>query len=300
MLVGQAIKPWQHNQVARRAAGIYRRAQRYPLVPLCLLLFLLVIPALLAPLVAPHDPIEGHLSERLAPPAWLAGGSWDYVLGTDKQGRDILSRIIYGARISLSVSLVSIALAGSFGTMLGLAAAYSGGWLDAVVMRFVDAFLALPLVLVALVAVAVFGPSFLTVIGVVTAVLWTSYARQVRAEALSIKHMDFIARARVVGASDLRIMFRHILPNVVNTIIVIATLEMGSVILLEATLSFLGAGIPRPDPSWGVMVADGRDQITSAWWMSFFPGVALMLVVLSANVLGDWLRDHFDPKLRQV
>jgi peptide/nickel transport system permease protein len=280
--------------------AIYAHAKGYPLIPLCLLLLLLVIPALLAPLIAPYDPIEGRLSERLAPPAWLTGGSSGHLLGTDKQGRDILTRIIYGARISLSVSLASIALAGSIGTVTGLAAAYFGGWLDAIVMRIVDAFLSMPLVLVALVVVAVFGPSFLTVIGVVTAVLWTSYARQVRAEALSVKHMDFVARARVVGASDLRIMFRHILPNVMNTIIVLATLEMGSVILLEATLSFLGAGIPRPDPSWGVMVADGRDQITAAWWMSFFPGFALMMVVLSANVLGDWLRDHLDPKLRQV
>jgi peptide/nickel transport system permease protein len=280
--------------------AVSAQARRYPLVPAGLLLLLLVIPALLAPVLVPYNPIEGRLAERLTPPAWLPGGSWDHLLGTDKQGRDILTRIIYGARISLSVSLASIALAGTLGTVAGLAAAYFGGWLDAVVMRIVDAFLSMPLVLVALVAVAVVGPRFFTVIGVVTAVLWTSYARQVRAEALSIKQLDFVARARVVGASNMRIMFRHILPNVVNTIIVIATLEMGSVILLEATLSFLGAGIPRPDPSWGVMVADGRDQITAAWWMSFFPGFALMLVVLSANVLGDWLRDHLDPKLRQL
>ena len=300
MLVGQAERPWQQIQAGRRLSAVSAQARRYPLVPVCLLLILLVIPALFAPLLVPYNPIEGRLSERLAPPAWLPGGSWDHLLGTDKQGRDILTRIIYGARISLSVSLASIALAGSLGTVAGLAAGYFGGKLEAVVMRIVDAFLSMPLVLVALVAVAVFNASFFTVIGVVTAVLWTSYARQVRAEALSIKQMDFVARARVIGASDVRIMFRHILPNVVNTIIVIATLEMGSVILLEATLSFLGAGIPRPDPSWGVMVADGRDQITAAWWMSFFPGFALMLVVLSANVLGDWLRDHLDPKLRQV
>jgi peptide/nickel transport system permease protein len=300
MLAGQAVRSWQQNQVARRFAVLYAHAKRYPLVPLCLMVLLLVIPALFAQLIAPYDPIEGRLSQRLAPPSWLAEGSWDHLLGTDKQGRDILTRIIYGARISLSVSLASIALAGSLGTLMGLAAAYFGGWLDAVVMRIVDAFLSMPLILVALVAVAVFGPGFFTVIGVVTALLWTSYARQVRAEALSVKQMDFVARARVIGASDWRIIFRHILPNVVNTIIVIATLEMGSVILLEATLSFLGAGIPRPDPSWGVMVADGRDQITAGWWMSFFPGLALMMVVLSANVLGDWLRDHLDPKLRQV
>ena len=281
-------------------ARSYRLARRYPVVPILLLVCFLAVPALFAPVLAPHDPIEGQLSERLVPPAWQDGGSWNHVLGTDKQGRDILTRIMYGARISLSVSLVSIALAGTIGTGLGLAAGYFGGWLDAIVMRIVDSFLAMPLILVALVAVVVFSPGLLTVIGVISALLWTSYARQVRAETLAIKQMDFVARARVVGASDVRIMFRHILPNVVNTIIVIATLEVGNVILLEATLSFLGAGIPRPEPSWGVMVADGRDQITIAWWMAFFPGIALMMVVLGANALGDWLRDHFDPRLRQV
>jgi len=265
-----------------------------------ILLFLLVLPALFADVIAPYDPLEGRLSERLVPPFWLQGGSVDHLLGTDKQGRDILTRIIFGARISLAVSLCAIVIAGTIGTSLGLMAAYFGKWTDAIIMRVVDTFLSMPLILMALVTVAVFGPGFLTVIGVVAALLWIGYTRQVRGEALSIKQLDFVARAKVAGASNVRIMFRHILPNVVNTIIVLATLEVGAVILLESTLSFLGAGIPRPHPSWGVMVADGRDHIIAAWWIAFFPGLAIMTVVLSANMLGDWLRDHLDPKLRQV
>lgn len=277
-----------------------RKANRLPLIPMGILLFLLVMPAVFAEVIAPYDPLEGRLSERLVPPFWMTGGSDAHLLGTDKQGRDILTRIIYGARISLAVSLCAILIAGTIGTSLGLMAAYFGKWTDAVIMRVVDTFLSMPLILMALVTVAVFGPGFLTVIGVVSALLWIGYTRQVRGEALTIKQLDFVARAKVAGASHVRIMFKHILPNVVNTIIVLATLEVGSVILLESTLSFLGAGIPRPHPSWGVMVADGRDHIIAAWWIAFFPGLAIMTVVLSANMLGDWLRDHLDPKLRQV
>jgi peptide/nickel transport system permease protein len=167
-------------------------------------------------------------------------------------------------------------------------------------MYLVDVFLSLPLILMALVLVAIFQPGFLTTIAVVSILLWSRYARQVRGEALALKHRDFIARAKVAGSSPWRILFKHILPNVANTLIVLATLQVGTVILLESTLSFLGAGIPRPQPSWGVMVADGRDLIVTAWWIAFFPGLAILLVVLSMNMLGDWLRDHLDPRLRQV
>lgn len=289
--------PWSSLHRLRKAVA---EAARYPLISGAILVFALVVPAIFANQLAPHDPLEQRLVERLKPPAWMDGGSWDYVLGTDKQGRDILSRMIYGARISLAVSLIAIFLGGSVGTTLGLLAGYFGGWVDDLIMRIVDLFLSLPLILMALVLVAVLGPGFGTVITVVSLLIWARYARQVRGETLSLKERDFVARARVAGASHLRIMFRHILPNVVSTLLVLATLQVGSVILLESTLSFLGAGIPRPDPSWGVMVADGRDHIVSAWWIAMFPGFAIMLAVLSMNLLGDWLRDRLDPKLSQV
>ena len=283
-----------------RLARWVHQWRRLPLIPVTVLLVFLVLPAVFAEPLAPHDPLEQRLGERLKPPAWLPGGSWDNVLGTDKQGRDVLSRMIFGARISLAVSLIAIFIGGSVGTSLGLVAGYFGGWVDDLIMRVVDLFLSLPLILMALVLVAVFGPSFTTVIAVVSILIWARYARQVRGEVLTIKQLDFVARAHVAGASHLRIMFRHILPNVMNTLLVLATLQVGAVILLESTLSFLGAGIPRPDPSWGVMVADGRDLILTAWWISLFPGIAIMVGVLAMNLLGDWLRDQLDPRLRQV
>lgn len=300
MASGTALQIPERRPWAGGLPKVWRTIRRYPVIPVAVLLFVLVLPAIFANVISPYDPLEGQLGKRLTPPFWLQGGSAENWLGTDKQGRDILTRIIYGARISLMVSISAIFIGGTIGTTLGLSAAYFGGWTDAIIMRVVDTFLSMPLILLALVVVAVFGPSFFTVIGVVSALLWVGYCRQVRGEALTIKSLDFIARARVAGASAPRIMFKHILPNVFNTIIVLATLEVGSVILLESTLSFLGAGIPRPNPSWGVMVADGRDHIIAAWWIAFFPGVAIMTVVLSANLMGDWMRDFLDPKLRQV
>jgi len=263
-------------------------------------MFLLVIPALLATQVAPYDPLEGSLANRLKPPAWQQGGTSEYLLGTDKLGRDILSRLIHGARVSLMVSLVAIFVGGIIGTSLGLMSGYFGGWVDAVLMRLVDISLSLPTILLALVLVAAVGPSFGTVIAVLVVLLWARYARLVRGETLSIKERDFIARARVAGASHTRIMVRYIFPNVVNSLVVLATLQVGYVILLESALSFLGAGLPRPIPAWGLMIADGRELIVRAWWVSMFPGLAIMLTVLSLNLLGDWLRDHLDPKLRNV
>jgi peptide/nickel transport system permease protein len=289
--------PW-YLTFLRGLRSIFQ-VRRFPGVALVILVFLLVIPGLFAEWIAPHDPIKGSLSARLKPPMFW-GGSADHPLGTDKVGRDVLSRIIYGARVSLRVSLEAIVVSGFIGTTLGLISGYFGGKVDALIMRLVDISLGLPIILVALVFVAAIGPSFTTVIAVITVLLWARYARQVRGETLSIKAHDFIARARVAGASHLRIMFRYILPNVVNTLIVLATLQVGFVILLESSLSFLGAGIPRPTPAWGLMVADGRELIVTAWWISMFPGLAIMLTVLSLNLLGDWLRDHLDPKLRNV
>lgn len=296
-----------------RVLGVRRTlstARRYPIFPLTILLLVLVIPAIFADWVAPYNPRIGSLSNRLTPPAWVSGGgegllaepsgSWAHPLGTDGQGRDILSRIIHGARVSLTVALISIFLAGLVGTALGLIAGYFGGNIDHLVMRTVDVAISIPGILLALVLAVILGPSFQTVILVVVAIFWSRYARLVRGETLRIKAQDFINRARVSGASNFRIIARHIFPNVVNTIIVLATLEVGQVILLEASLSFLGAGLPRPTPAWGLMVAGGRELIVSSWWVAFFPGLAILLAVLSMNLMGDWLRDKLDPKLRNV
>ena len=273
---------------------------RYPIIPLLILAGLLFIPAIFADVIAPHDPVKINLSDRLQPPAWLEGGSFTYFLGTDRQGFDILSRIVHGARISLAISLLAIALGGGVGTLLGLIAAYRGGWVDTLIMRIVDIKLAFPSILLALVLVAVMGGGFTTVVLVIALLLWARFARMLRGEALSIKEQDFIARAQVAGASPMRIMMRHIFPNVVNTVVVLATLEIGHVIILESTLSFLGAGLQQPTPAWGLMVADGRTLIVSAWWLFFFPTLAIVLTVLAMNLLGDWLRDRLDPKLRNI
>ena len=297
----------------RTANGVWRAlgtARRYPIIPVAILLLVLVLPAIFADWVAPHDPVVGSLSERLAPPFWVEaegegiyatpGGSLKHMLGTDKQGRDILSRIIYGARVSLTVAAISIFLAGILGTSLGLIAGYFGGNIDHLVMRAVDICLSMPAILFALVLAVVLGPSFQTVIIVIVTIFWSRYARLVRGETLSIKSQDFVARARVAGASNARIIARHVFPNIVNTIIVLATLEVGQVILLESTLSFLGAGLPRPTPAWGLMVADGRELLVTSWWLTVWPGTAILLSVLSMNLLGDWLRDRLDPKLRNL
>ena len=285
---------------ARAVGLVWTFLRRYPVIPVAVLLIVLVIPALFAEIIAPHDPIDGNLRARLLPPAWTDGGDWSYPLGSDRQGRDILSRMIFGARTAALVSLAALAVGATIGSLLGLVAGYLGSWWDHIIMRLVDINLSLPLILLALVLVVLFEPGTATTVAVVALLLWSRYARQVRAEVLTLKEMDFVARARVAGASNLRIIFRHILPNVFNTIIVLATLQVGNVILLEASLSFLGAGIPPPNPAWGVMVAEGRDFIVTSWWLSVIPGLAIMFTVLSMNLLGDWLRDYLDPKLRQL
>ena len=281
---------------------VWAEARRYPLFPIVLLLVVLIIPAIFADWIAPHDPKLGTLSTRLLPPAWMEGGDPQYILGTDRVGRDILSRVMHGARVSVVIAGIAIFIAGVLGTSLGIAAGYWGGWVDALVMRLVDISLSIPIILLALVIVAATKPSIANVVLVLVLLLWSRYARLVRGETLAVRVQDFIARARVSGASHRRIMLRHVFPNVFNSVIVLATLNVGFVIILEATLSFLSVGIPPPQPAWGLMVADGRVLIASAqgWWVSLFPGLAIMLVVLSMNLLGDWLRDRLDPKQRQV
>jgi peptide/nickel transport system permease protein len=270
-----------------------------PTIPL-VIVTLLVLCGLFAPLLAPHSPVEGSLGERLVPPLGMEGSKANHPLGTDRLGRDTLSRLLYGARISLSVSVVGIALTGALGSLVGLLAGFFGGWVDTVLMRIVDVSLSLPGILIAVLLSVVFEPSFTNVIIVVVFLLWPSYARLVRGETLGLKQQEFVALARIAGCSDITIMFRHIVPNLLPSILVLATLHVGYVIVLEAALSFLGVGIPPPTPSWGVMVADGRGLIEQAWWVSILPGVAILVTVLSLNILGDWVRDRLDPKLRQV
>jgi peptide/nickel transport system permease protein len=237
---------------------------------------------------------------KLVPPIWMERGTWDHPLGTDRFGRDVLSRIIYGSRISLVVSLLVIGVAGTIGTLVGLISGYRGGITDAILMRLTDIGLSLPTILIAVVLVAVSEPSFRNVVLVISLLLWPRFARQIRGEALALKEQDFVAFAVVAGRSSTWIISHHILPNVVPTLLVICTLQVGYVILLEGSLSFLGVGVPPPNPAWGLMIADGRGFLATAWWISLFPGLAMLLTVLAVNLLGDWLRDRLDPKLRQI
>jgi peptide/nickel transport system permease protein len=261
---------------------------------------LVVLIAVFAPLLTPYDPTSGALKDNLLPPFWLHEGSWSHPLGTDMLGRDVFSRLVYGARASVTVALIAIFVAGTIGTIIGVVGGYFGGWTDILVMRMVDLMLSMPLLLMAFVLAFVWGPSFINVIIVLVLFLWAQYARQVRGEVLTVRERDFVSLARVAGASHIRTMLRHIFPNVVNTLIVLAMLQVGRVILLEASLSFLGVGLPPPQPAWGLMVADGRGMLHSAWWISVAPGVAIIFTIVSLNVFGDWLRDMLDPKLRQV
>jgi len=228
-------------------------------------------------------------------------GSTKFLLGTDHLGRDILSRVIYGARISLLVSVVTLAVGGTIGVTMGLVAGWYGGFVDEFMMRLVDIKLAIPLILIALVLVITLGQSLWIIVTVLCLFIWPRFARQVRGEVLQLKHMDYVSLAKVSGASTPRILFIHIFPGTINTLIVVATLQVGIVILLESTLSFLGAGVPPPTAAWGSMVSDGRDQLAAgAWWISTFPGVAIMITVMSLNWFGDWLRDTLEPRLRQL
>jgi peptide/nickel transport system permease protein len=258
------------------------------------------VAAVFAPWLAPRSPTDGDITQKSIPPAWMEGADPEHPLGTDRFGRDVLSRIIWGSRISLMVSLVAIGVAGTLGTLLGLVSGYRGGLIDAFFMRLTDVGLSLPIILIAVVMVAVSEPSFGNVILVIALLLWPRFARQIRGETLAIKEQDFVALAVVAGRSSAWIISRHIFPNVVPTLLVISTLQVGYVILLEGTLSFLGVGVPPPNPAWGLMIADGRGFLATAWWISLFPGLAMLLTVLAVNLMGDWLRDHLDPKLRQA
>lgn len=250
--------------------------------------------------IAPYDPNKQVVRDRFLPPAFMEGGKSDYLLGTDKLGRDILSRVVHGARVSLSVSLLAIFITAAIGTVLGILAGYIKGRVDGFVMRIVDMALSFPFLLLAMLLAVAIGPGFWTVVFALSVLGWAGYARMIRGESLRIGQSDFVAQARVSGASPLRIMLRHIFPNIVNSLIIIMTLQVGMMILAEAALSYIGIGITAPTASWGSMVSDGRAELDRAWWISVFPGICIGLVVMSGNFLGDWIRDKLDPRLRQL
>lgn len=281
------------------AARAYTNFRRWPVLPVAMLA-ILVFAAVFAPIISPHSPVKGDLRARSKPPVWLEGGETKHLLGTDNQGRDIFSRIIYGARVSMSFAAATMLLSVALGAIIGAISGYYGGHIDEILMRLVDLQNALPFILAALVVVGVFGPSFTTLLIIIALFSWGTTARQIRGEVLQLKQMDYVALARVAGASSPRIILQHLIPGVTNTLIVVATLGTGQIILTEATLSFLGVGIPPPEPAWGSMVAFGRNYIATEWWIAVIPGVAIALVVVSLNFLGDWLRDYFDPRLRQL
>ena len=268
--------------------------KKAPWVPIIILggfVFIVVF----ADIIAPYSPTAMNLPNRLLPP-----GTEGHILGTDTLGRDLLTRLFYGGRVSLVVSLVVLLVAGTIGLTVGIVAGYLGGKVDAILMRVVDIFLSFPPILLAIIFAVTLGPGMRTIIVAISAVYWARFSRVIRADVLQIKEQEFVALARVAGCSPLYIMVRHILPNVFDMWVVILSLQIGAVIKLEATLSFLGAGIPPPTPSWGRMVGDGRVYIDTAWWLCLVPGGALAAVILSFNMFGDWLRDVMDPRLRGV
>jgi peptide/nickel transport system permease protein len=292
-----------------RAISRTRLTRNLTLIIPATILALMVIMAIFANLswmglpnvgLAPHDPNRIVITDRFLPPSFMEGGKSDYLLGTDKLGRDVLSRIIHGSRISLSVSMLVILITSFIGTLLGIIAGYAGGRVDGFIMRVTDVALSFPGLLLAMLLAVAIGPGYWTVVFALSILNWAGYARLIRSEALRLRQSDFVAQARVNGASAARIMTRHLFPNVVNSLVVMITLSVGMIILAEAALSFLGVGVPAPTASWGSMVSDGRGYLDTAWWISAFPGIAIGLVVMSGNFLGDWLRDKLDPRLRQI
>lgn len=280
--------------------------RRWPIIP-GVVLTALVFAAVFAPWISPMGPIDQNLRARTAPPFWYS--EWyashprverTYILGADHVGRDVLSRMLHGSRISLMVAMVALVAGTLTGTALGLLSGYYGGLPDEIITRTVDVWHALPFLLIAILAAMTLGQSVTIVMALLAFAAWSSGVRNVRAEVLTLKTRDYVLQARIAGASDARILFRHLLPGVINTVVVIASLRVGGLILAEAGLSFLGAGIPPPTPTWGNMISEGREYLNSAWWIAFFPGVAIFLVVMSFNFVGDWLRDRWDPRLRQV
>ncbi len=282
-----------------RPSRIFDFLRTWPVIPIIVIIVLAAM-AIFAPVIETQPPLKNNIRERLIPPIWSSDGNFAHPLGTDNIGRDMWSRLVHGARISLMVAGVALVTGTIVGTALGLTAGYFGGIFDEVIMRFVDIWFGLPFILVAMIIAVMLTPSVNTMMGILALLVWSSYVRYIRAEVLSLRERDYVSLARVAGASTVRVLIRHVLPGVINTVLVIATLRTGQLILAEATLSFLGAGIPPPTATWGNMVADGREYLRDAWWVSTLPALAIFLIVMSLNFLGDWMRDRFDPRLRQL
>jgi peptide/nickel transport system permease protein len=299
------------SRAARRSYGV---AREIPLLPF-LILAVLACAAVFAPLIAPHsalDPVKPTRVQCMArydipecpyvdamPPFWAAQGTLGTPLGTDSLGRDVLSRLIFGARISLIVALTGTLVAGAIGTVLGVMAGYLGKWWDQVLMRVTDAWLTLPSLVFAILLSSVRGPGLWNVVLILALVFWSRYARAVRGEVLTLRERDFVRLAEINGVRKRKIISRHLLPNVMNTVMVLFSLQVGVAVIIEASLSFLGVGVPPPEPSWGLMMAQERDTLMSGkWWLTIFPGVCITMLVLASNMLGDWLRVRLDPQLR--
>jgi len=284
---------------AQRWRGLGWLWSRSPLVIVGgTILLIMILASVLAPLLAPADPIQPGFSQRLEPVAGL-GGSLEHPLGTDNLGRDILSRLLYGGRLSLGLTIVGVFLGALLGVSLGVTSGYVGGWADSLIMRVADVQLSFPIILLAITIVAVLGTSLRAIVGVLAISGWVLYARTVRATVLTIREEDYVEAAYALGASTPRIVLRHVVPNMWAPVLVIGSSQFATLVLLESGLSFLGLGVQPPDPSWGNMLAEGRDYLNNAWWLATIPGIAISLVVLGANLLGDGLRDLLDPRLRQ-
>ena len=279
----------------KRLFGLLEGVPKFPLA----ILLVVVTAAIFGPWIVPFDLEESNLIEQFLPPIWKEGGSLVHVFGTDHLGRDVLSRLIVGARISLVVGLLAVLFSGFVGTLVAITAGYLGGVHDAILMRMTDAMLSMPYLLIGVALAGILGPGMLNLVVVLAVLGWASYARVIRSEVLRLKTLDFIVVARITDCSLPRILWKHIFPNIVNTLIVLATLHFGIAIILAASLSFLGMGVSPPTPEWGLMVAEGREFIDSAWWLITLPGVCILLTCLAANLLGDWLRHRLDPKYRQ-
>lgn len=298
-MVFKTIMKIKVEKLTRNAQGIWKELKAHPSALMGgIIVFAYILMAVIGPLVAPHSGVSGDLTNRLAPPAWLEGGSGNHLLGTDEQGIDLLSRVIIGARVSIAVGLIATTISVIIGTTLGLLAGYFRGWFDTIISRTAELLLAFPFLIFAIGMMAFLGPGFLNLILALTFIGWVEFFRITRGEVLSEENKEYVEAAKAIGRNPIKIMVSEILPNITQTIMVLATLRFGYMIIMEASLSFLGLGIQPPTPAWGSMIAAGRDYMLNGWWLSTFPGVFLLILVLSINLFGEGMRDILDPRLK--